>query len=116
MARLDDRRDNVFLLLWTLAVLASTAAFLFYLVVRVKAVELGYELGQSHQKLARLREVERVLSLELGAHRTPERVDLIARALFGMQEPAPERVRPLGKDPAEPRGEEPVGVAKGPGP
>lgn len=99
MARYDDRRANIFLALWTLAVVATTAAFLFYLAVRVQAVEVGYDLGRAHGEVARLREVERVLELELSAHETPERVDLISRTLFGMEEPAPERVFFAGSDP-----------------
>jgi cell division protein FtsL len=92
MARYDDQRDNVFLGLWTLSVLATSLAFLFYLALRVRTVELGYELGKAHQELGRLREIERVLLLEVAAHENPERVDLIARTLFGMSEAPPARV------------------------
>ena len=35
-------RRNPFLTLWTLAVLAATAAFVLYLGLRVRSVELGY--------------------------------------------------------------------------
>jgi hypothetical protein len=38
----DDRRDNVFLLLWTLSVLAATTALLLYLGVRVRTIELAF--------------------------------------------------------------------------
>lgn len=99
MARLDDRRANAFLTLWTLTVLAVTTAFVFYLAVRVKTIELGYELGQAHADVARLREVKRVLELELSAYETPERVDLIGRALLGMEEPSPDRILPAGSEP-----------------
>lgn len=101
MARYDDRRDNAFLVLWTLAVVAATAMFLSYLAVRVKAVELGYELGDSQAELARLREVERVLELELSAHETPERVDFVGRTLLGMDYPEPDRVISAGALPSE---------------
>jgi len=100
MARYDDKRANVFLVLWTLAVTATTASLLFYLGVRVESVELGYRLGESQAELARLREVERVLQLEQSAHETPERIDLIGRTLFGMEEPSAERVMSAGPDPA----------------
>lgn len=93
MARYDDKRDAVFLVVWTLCALATAALFLFYLAMRVRTVELGYELGQRHQELSRLREVERVLSLELSAHENPERVEIIAETLFGMERPDGERVR-----------------------
>jgi cell division protein FtsL len=96
-------RASPFLTLWTLAVLAATAAFVLYLGLRVKSVELGYELGRAHARVARLREVKRVLELELASHKTPERVDLVARTLLGMSEPTPDRILPAGKTPeAEP--------------
>ncbi len=99
MTKYDDRRANAFLLLWTLAVVATTASFLFYLAVRVQSIEHGYGLGRSYGEVARLREVERVLELEQAAYNTPERVDLVGRTLFVMEEPAPERVHSAGKDP-----------------
>ncbi|HEY6560679.1 MAG TPA: hypothetical protein VI072_25545 [Polyangiaceae bacterium] len=88
-----------FLTLWTLAVIAVTAAFVLYLALRVKSVELGYELGRAHGRVARLREVKRVLELELSSHKTPERVDLVARTLLGMSEPTAERIIHAGKQP-----------------
>jgi hypothetical protein len=115
MARYDDQRANVFLVVWTLCVAASTVCLLFYLGVRVESIQLGYELGRSQAELARLREVERVLELELSAHQTPERIDLVGRTLFGMEEPSPERVFSAGEDPvvgtAENDGEEGVAQA-----
>jgi hypothetical protein len=92
-------RRRPFLALWTLAVAAVTAAFVLYLALRVRSIELGYELGRSHARLARLREVKRVLELELNSHKTPERVDLVARSLLGMSEPTPDRILSAGKDP-----------------
>jgi cell division protein FtsL len=88
-----------FLALWTLAVAAVTAAFVLYLALRVRSVELGYELGRAHARLARLREVKRVLELELNSHKTPERVDLVARTLLGMGQPTPDRIFSAGKHP-----------------
>lgn len=101
MARYDDKRDGVFLFVWTLAALATASLFLFYLAMRVRTVELGYELGRRHQELSRLREVERVLSLELSAHENPERVELIARTLFGMDRPDGDRVRRIAMTPGK---------------
>ncbi len=99
MTKYDDRRANAFLVLWTLAVIATTASYIFYLAVRVERIEHGYELGKAYGEVARLREIERVLELEKAAHNTPERVDMISRTLFMMEEPPPERVFPAGKDP-----------------
>ena len=55
------RSERVFLILWTLAVLAATSAFILHLGLRVKSVELGYELGRAHARVERLREVKHVL-------------------------------------------------------
>ena len=93
------RVSRPFLVLWTLAVAASTAAFVLYLGLRVRSVELGYQLGRAHARVDRLREVRRVLELELASHKTPERVDLVARTLLGMSEPTPDRILPAGAQP-----------------
>jgi len=108
------RRPRTFLVLWTLAVAAATSAFVLHLGLRVRTLELGYELGKTHDHVARLREVKRVLELELAAYQTPERVDLVSRSLLGMQQPAPERVIAAGKQPAVV--EEQVSVAEGAAP
>lgn len=98
MTQYDDKRDNVFLLLWTLAVLAASAALLLYLGVRVRSIELGYDLGRAQAELSKQREVERVLALERAALETPERIDLIARTLLGMDDVGPDRIIPAGPD------------------
>ena len=93
------RSERVFLILWTLAVLAATSAFILHLGLRVKSVELGYELGRAHARVERLREVKHVLELELASHKTPERVDFVARTLLGMSEPSPDRILAAGRKP-----------------
>jgi hypothetical protein len=109
------RTRSSFVWLWTLAVLATTTSFVLYLAMRVRSVELGYELGRSHARVARLREVRRVLELELSSQKTPERVDLVSRSLFGMTEPAPERILAAGKrpDPIEDPPPAPASSAQG---
>jgi cell division protein FtsL len=97
--RAERRAERVFLTLWTLAILAATSAFVLHLALRVKSVELGYELGREHARVARLREVKHVLELEVASHKTPERVDFVARTLLGMSEPTPDRILPAGKRP-----------------
>lgn len=92
-------RRRPFLTVWVLAVMATTAAFTVHLAIRVKAVELGYELGREHANIGRLREVRRVLQLEVASHRTPERVDFVARNLLGMSEPSKDRIFPGGRLP-----------------
>jgi cell division protein FtsL len=83
------------LVLWTLAVAATVAAFVLHLALRGRNVELGYELGKSHGEQARLREVKRVLELEAASYETPQRVEVVARTLLGMQPPAADRILPI---------------------
>ena len=81
-----------FLPLWTLAVIATVAAFVVHLALRGRTVQLGYELGRARQEQAHLREVRRVLELESASYKTPERVEIVARTLLGMEPPPPERI------------------------
>jgi cell division protein FtsL len=94
------KRRRPFLVVWSLAVAAATSAFTVYLALRMRSIEIGYDLGRAHQHLGRLREVKRVLELELSSHETPERVDLVARAVLGMSEPSPDRMLSAGAPPA----------------
>ena len=100
MARYDDQRTNRFLMFWTMAVLITSGFFIFLLSIRVEVMQLGYDLGRAHAKLGRLREVERVLELEISAHETPERIHLLGKTLFGMQEPPVTRALSAGSAPA----------------
>ena len=81
-----------FLALWTLAVAASASAFVVHLALRGKTVQLGYELGRARQEQARLREVQRVLEVEAASYKTPERVEIVARTLLGMDPPSQDRI------------------------
>jgi cell division protein FtsL len=96
------RRARVFLVHWTLAVVAACLAFVVHLAMRGRTVSLGYELGKARQEQARLREVKRVPELEAASYKTPERVEIVARSLLGMEPPGPERLVPIknkiGKD------------------
>lgn len=96
------RRARIFLLNWTLAVVATVCAFVVHLAMRGRTVSLGYELGKARQEQARLREVKRVLELEAASYKTPERVEIVSRSLLGMEPPGPERIVQVGaKVPAE---------------
>ena len=53
--------------------------------------------GARTRTSARLREVKHVLELELASHKTPERVEFVARTLLGMSEPSPDRILPAGR-------------------
>ena len=85
-------KQRPFLALWTLAVMATVAAFVLHLALRGRTVDLGYKLGRARAEQARLREVKRVLSLEAASYQTPQRVEMVARTLLGMTPPPPERV------------------------
>jgi cell division protein FtsL len=80
--------SRAFIALWTLATLATVCAFLVHLALRGKTVGLGYELGRARAEQARLREVKRVLEVEAASYKTPERVEIVARTLLGMEPPA----------------------------
>ena len=70
-----------FLILWTLAVAASVAAFVLHLALRGCNVELGYDLGKARGEQARLREVKHVLELEAASYETPQRVEVVCDAV-----------------------------------
>ncbi len=76
---------RAFLPVWTLAVAATVSAFVVHLALRGRTVQLGYELGHARQEQSRLREVKRVLELESASYKTPERVEIVARTLLGME-------------------------------
>jgi cell division protein FtsL len=86
------KRSRTFLVMWTLAVLATASAFVVHLALRGRTVALGYEIGRSRAEQARLREVKRVLELESASYQTPERVEMVSRTLLGMEPPTPDRV------------------------
>ena len=83
---------RAFLPLWTVATIAAVAAFILHLAMRGKTIALGYELGRARAEQARLREVKRVLQVEAASYKTPERVELVARTLLGMEPAPPDRI------------------------
>ncbi len=85
-----------FVLTWTLATIACACAFVVHLALRGRTLSLGYELGRARSEQAHLREVKRVLELEAASYETPERVEIVARTLLGMEPPPPERIVTLG--------------------
>ena len=90
------RRSRHFVLLWTLATVATVCAFIVHLALRGRTLQLGYELGRARAEQARLREVKRVLSLEAASYKTPERVEIVARSLLGMEPAGPDRIIVIG--------------------
>ncbi len=106
----ETRSSRVFLALWTAAIVACVAAFVVHLAMRGRIVAIGYELGRVRAEQARLREVKRVMQLEAASYKTPERVELVARSLLGMEPPLPERMIQLAPSPETPS----VAVTEGP--
>lgn len=88
-------RSRPFLVLWSLAVAASVAAFVLHLGLRSRTFKLGYELGRARNEQAQLRETKRVLELEVASFQNPQRVEVIAKTLLGMQAPTPDRIVPM---------------------
>ncbi len=97
------RGPRAFITLWTFAIVATVSAFVLHLALRGRTVSLGYDLGRARAEQARLREVKRVLQVEAASYKTPERVEIVARTLLGMEPPAPDRIVPLAAVP-EPAG------------
>jgi len=91
---MSQARD-AFLPLWTLAIIATVSAFVVHLALRGKKVQLGYELGRARQEQARLHEVKHVLELEAASNKTPERIEIVARTLLGMEPAPPDRIIPI---------------------
>jgi cell division protein FtsL len=89
------KRSRPFLVLWSLAVAASVAAFVLHLGLRSRTFKLGYELGRARNEQAQLRETKRVLELEVASFQNPQRVEVIAKTLLGMQSPTPDRIIPM---------------------
>lgn len=85
-----------FLALWAAAVLATAAAFVAHLSLRLETVRLGYEVGQARREQRRLIEQRRLLSIEAATLREPDRVEAVARGTLGMDVPDPSRVVSVG--------------------
>ena len=90
------RHATRFVGLWTLAVVATASAFILYLALRSRAVELCYKLGRARGKQAQLRETRRVLQVEAVAYRNPERVGALAQGVLQLEEPPPQRIFVVG--------------------
>ena len=89
-------RRSYFVVSWTFATVACVAAFVVHLALRGRTLSVGYELGRARAEQAHLREVKRVLELEAASYETPERVEVVARTLLGMEAPPPERIITVG--------------------
>ena len=84
------------MVLWMAAVLATSAAFITHLALRLEVVSLGYDVGRERREQRRLVEQRRLLSIEAATLREPERVEAVARGTLEMDVPDPSRIVPLG--------------------
>jgi cell division protein FtsL len=109
-----SRMTRAFLPVWTFAIAATVSAFVVHLALRGRTVQLGYELGHARQDQARLREVKRVLEVESASYKTPERVEIVARTLLGMEAPPPERIVPITQQPQAPGDDDLAAAGEGP--
>lgn len=89
-------RASRFVGLWTLAVIATASAFVLYLALRSRAVELGYRLGKARARQTQLRETRRVLQVEAVSYRNPERIEALAKGVLRLDEPPPQRIFVVG--------------------
>jgi cell division protein FtsL len=67
----------------------GTAGALAHVAVRMKGIEVGYELGREKRAAKELEEQRRRLNNEIGMLKDPVRVVGIARDKLGMGPPAP---------------------------
>jgi cell division protein FtsL len=88
---------NRFLVLWAAAVLATAAAFVAHLSLRLETVRLGYDVGLARREQQRLVEQRRLLSIEAATLREPSRVEAVARGSLAMEVPDPSRVVSVGQ-------------------
>ncbi|MCA9601662.1 MAG: cell division protein FtsL [Myxococcales bacterium] len=73
-----------FLALWTVAVLATAAAFVVHLTVRFETVRLGYAIGAKRKERDKLLEEKRMLAVEAASLKSAVRVETIARGVLKM--------------------------------
>jgi cell division protein FtsL len=87
-----------FLMLWTVAVLATAAAFVVHLTLRFETVRLGYQVGEARRTQRELIDAQHILSLEAAALSQPDRIELVARRTLGMDVAHPNQIISLGRN------------------
>ncbi len=76
-----------FVLLYGLAVVSASLAFVVHLALRTENIRLGYALDQERQHGSTLRAQINQWRLEAAALRTPAALEVVARSERGMVEP-----------------------------
>jgi cell division protein FtsL len=81
-----------FLVLWTVAVLATAVSFVVHLTLRFETVRLGYQVSEARRMQRELIDSQHLLSLEAATLRQPDRVEAVARGRLGMDVAKPAQI------------------------
>jgi cell division protein FtsL len=92
-----------FLLLFSVAVVATACAFVVHLALRFETVRLGYEVGEARREQRQFIEARRLLSIEAATLRQAARIETVARGSLHMSVPEAERIVPIDEQSARPR-------------
>ncbi|MES1171971.1 MAG: cell division protein FtsL [Bacteroidota bacterium] len=78
--------------IWAFLLAIVTAGALAHVGVRIRGLQVGYDLGTERRVAAELEEQRRRLQIEIGMLKDPGRVISIARERLDMGPPAPEAI------------------------
>jgi cell division protein FtsL len=76
-----------------------TAGALAHVAVRLKGLEVAYDLGRERRIATEMEEQRRRLQIEIGMLKDPGRIISVARDKLNMGPPVPEAIRRLGSGP-----------------
>lgn len=96
-----------------LLILMLSAGAVTHVWVRMKKIEVAYDLGRVRLQNDELREQQRRLQIEIGMLEDPGRVVTIARAELGMGPPAPGAIRAVGAHATAPPAADPATAVAG---
>jgi len=78
---------------WAFLLALGTAGALAHVAVRMRGIEVAYEMGRERRANTELEEQRRRLNIEIGMLKDPVRVVHIARDELGMGPPPPSAIR-----------------------
>jgi len=87
---------------WAFVLALVTAGALAHVGVRLRGIEVAYDLGRERRRNTELEEQRRRLNIEIGMLKDPGRIITIARDKLRMGPPDPTRVVRLGPGAALP--------------
>lgn len=97
-------RQNRFLMLWAVAVLAVATALIAHLALRYETIRLGYEVGAARREQRKLLDDKRILSVENATLRESHRVEAVARGTLKMQVPRADQIVTVERRSGRPAG------------